>query len=141
MVRRLPQANRRNCLHSTGPKSPAGKLSASRNAIKHGLSGKPELSDRERSRFDSVRNAISEMVDDDESYEQDIRECAISQVLLERTITLRYRSHAEDTPVTHELEKLIRFENRLTKRRDKLLERLDIDEYADVEPEVWRPST
>lgn len=38
------QANRRNALKSTGPKSPAGKRRASRNARLHGLSGASERS-------------------------------------------------------------------------------------------------
>jgi hypothetical protein len=31
------EANRRNALHSTGPRTEAGRAVASRNALKHGL--------------------------------------------------------------------------------------------------------
>src|SRR5439155_21185940 len=34
---RKAEANRKNCRHSTGPRSVAGKQSARRNAWKHGL--------------------------------------------------------------------------------------------------------
>ena len=34
------EANRRNALHSTGPKTPEGKQAVSRNALRHGLCSK-----------------------------------------------------------------------------------------------------
>ena len=38
MSRARRQANRRNALHSTGPRTGAGKRRASKNALSHGLS-------------------------------------------------------------------------------------------------------
>lgn len=37
MSKSRKQANRKNALHSTGPKTPRGKAKSSRNAVKHGL--------------------------------------------------------------------------------------------------------
>ena len=35
--RRQLESNRRNARHSTGPRTPSGKLKSARNAFKHGL--------------------------------------------------------------------------------------------------------
>jgi hypothetical protein len=87
--------------------------------------------------FDHYRRALSDLVNTPESHELDIHKCAFSQVLLERIIDLRHRAHLNDQSGLHELLKLLRFENQLTKQRDGLLKILDVDEYINVDPEIW----
>lgn len=140
MTRRLVQSNRRNSAKSTGPKSPQGEAASARNAVKHGLSGTPELSDTELIRFGHLRRAFSELLNTPEMHEHDIHECAISQVLLERIIALRHRAHSNDSLDIHALVKLRRFENRLTKQRDRLLRMLNPDEYTHVDQVIWNDS-
>jgi hypothetical protein len=55
-------ANRRNAIHSTGPRSEAGKSTVSQNAAKHGLSAaSPVLFSEDRAAFDAlVENLLSE---------------------------------------------------------------------------------
>ena len=53
------EANRRNALKSTGPKSPHGKARVARNALKHGLLSKDVLMEGEsRSKLNAFRDAM-----------------------------------------------------------------------------------
>ena|SRR5205809_332617 len=53
---RKVEANRRNALLSTGPKTPAGKRAVARNAVKHGLlSRELVLPNESRSVLDELR--------------------------------------------------------------------------------------
>lgn len=139
MPRRLHQANKLNAAKGTGPISRIGKTNASRNALKHGLSGVPVLTPSEQARWNHVREFIRELTDDLNAATSDIDDCSTAQVLLERTIILRHKAQskpelkASGGTMVHELEKLVRFENRLIKRRNRLLAALDHDEYADAD--------
>lgn len=55
-------ANRRNAIHSTGPRSEAGKSTVSRNAESHGLSSAtPVLASEDQTAFNSlIENLLSE---------------------------------------------------------------------------------
>jgi hypothetical protein len=53
------EANRRNALKSTGPRTPEGKLRASRNAVTHGLTARHEvLSIEDRAEYEALRAAL-----------------------------------------------------------------------------------
>jgi hypothetical protein len=55
------EANRSNALHSTGPKSPAGKARTSKNAIRHGLLSRDVLlPDEDPKSFEAHRMALLE---------------------------------------------------------------------------------
>jgi hypothetical protein len=54
-------ANRANAQHSTGPRTDAGKLRASQNALRHGLcSGIPIMHDEDDGRGDQILDALRE---------------------------------------------------------------------------------
>ncbi len=53
------EANRRNALKSTGPRTPEGKLRASRNAVTHGLTARHAvLSIEDRDEYETLRAAL-----------------------------------------------------------------------------------
>src|SRR5438552_1309083 len=53
------QANRRNAQKSTGPKTPAGKLTVSQNAVQHGLlTASPVVFPEEQSLFDHLSESV-----------------------------------------------------------------------------------
>lgn len=53
------EINRRNSLHSTGPRSCAGKLASSRNSLKHGLaSGEIIIRGEDPLAFEALLNAL-----------------------------------------------------------------------------------
>lgn len=53
------EANRRNSLESTGPKTPEGKAASSRNAVKHGLTAeRAVVSVEDRQEFEDFRRAF-----------------------------------------------------------------------------------
>jgi hypothetical protein len=52
------EINRLNAQHSTGPRTPNGKLASSRNSLKHGLaSGELIISGEDRAAFEALRDA------------------------------------------------------------------------------------
>ncbi len=54
------EANGRNALKSTGPRTEAGKTTSSRNAVRHGLTAEQVvLEGEDRARFDALRSAIN----------------------------------------------------------------------------------
>jgi hypothetical protein len=52
-------ANRANAMRSTGPKTAAGKLKASRNAFRHGLSGPPTCDSVTAAKMDAIARALA----------------------------------------------------------------------------------
>ena len=137
MPRKQHDANRQNARRSTGPTSKLGKANMSRNAIKHGLSGAPHLTTPERTRWQDIRAQFRDLADEADIVSCDIDDCATAQVLLERIMGLRHQAFADGTSsdnVAQQLQRLVRHENRLIKRRDQLLHRLGVDEYLNVDP-------
>lgn len=130
MVRRRNRVGKWGKRYAPGPSTVAGKLEASRNAVKHGLSGTPEFTSSEKTRLGLIRHAFCDLMDNSNSFEADIHECAVAQVLIERTITLRHQAHFSGSPTVRQLERLVRFESQLVNRRNKLLAALDVNEYA-----------
>lgn len=126
-------ASKQNSYASTGPRSASGKASVSRNAVKHGLSGAPVLTTLEKKRWNEIRTVLNELTDEPESAIQDIDDCAITQVLIERTMSLRYQAQCSEGRAIEQLEKLVRFENRLNKYRNRLLAILDVNEYEGID--------
>lgn len=57
--RRQLEANRANARRSTGPRTPAGKMRASKNALKHGLRAKTiVIGDEKPEEFEELREAV-----------------------------------------------------------------------------------
>lgn len=55
------EINRANAAHSTGPRTPTGKLASSRNSLKHGLaSGQLIISGEDPTAFNALRDALLE---------------------------------------------------------------------------------
>src|SRR5690349_22412516 len=55
------EINRANAQHSTGPRTPTGKLASSRNSLKHGLaSGMLLIPGEDPAAFEALRNALME---------------------------------------------------------------------------------
>lgn len=138
MARRRFRVNKWGKRYAPGPSTAAGKLRSSRNAIKHGLSGTPEFSSSEKARLGLIRQAFYGLMDTPNTHKIDIEECAIAQILIERTIALRYQAYLSDAPTVRQLECYVRFESQLVNRRNKLLAVLDIDEYADTDSEITK---
>lgn len=140
MPRKQHDANRQNARRSTGPASKLGKANTSRNAIKHGLWGAPVLSTPERSRWQDIRAQFLDLADEADIVSSDIDDCATAQVLLERLMGLRHQAFGDGAKthgcdnVVQDLQRLLRHENRLIKCRDRLLHRLDVDEYLNFDP-------
>ena len=51
------EANRRNALKSTGPKTEAGKLASRRNAVRHGLTAETVIGALEDARLQGIRGS------------------------------------------------------------------------------------
>lgn len=79
-------ANRANAKRSTGPKTLAGKLKSSRNAVRHGLSGAMPLDARTLASINSIASALA---GEDASQAQLISATEFAQAQLE---LLRVRS-------------------------------------------------
>jgi hypothetical protein len=56
------KANRANARKSTGPRSPAGKKRASRNALRHGLTAVLQLGPSEEATVDALANLFADAV-------------------------------------------------------------------------------
>ena len=142
MPRKQHDANQRNARRSTGPTSKSGKANASRNAIKHGLSGVLVLTPSEHKRWQDIRTNFRDLTDEAYIASADIDECATAQVLLERLMELRHQAFVDAIPksnndiVVKQLQNLVRHEIPLLLRRDRLLRILDVDEYANFDPMV-----
>ncbi len=55
------ELNRKNAAHSTGPRSPEGKLASSRNSLKHGLaSGQPIIPGEDPAAFAALLQALTD---------------------------------------------------------------------------------
>jgi hypothetical protein len=59
-------ANRRNAQHSTGPKTAAGRLKSSRNALRHGLSLPLRLDTATSAKIDAIAQMMTRDQADDE---------------------------------------------------------------------------
>jgi hypothetical protein len=81
-------ANRANAKRSTGPKSPEGRLKASRNAYRHGLSFPIVLDSESSPQLDVI---VAAVVDPDPSGDQLLaaREFALAQLDLSRIRKVR----------------------------------------------------
>lgn len=75
------QANRRNALRSTGPKSAAGRRRSSSNSVSHGLSA-PIAADA----LDPLLNAVAELIAQEGLHPQGARELAIKILDYERNL-------------------------------------------------------
>jgi hypothetical protein len=68
-------ANQRNALASTGPKSPTGKASSSKNATRHGLFAKSVVADHEdRGAFVALLDDLRRQFDPQTELEQHLTE-------------------------------------------------------------------
>lgn len=79
-------ANRRNSLHSTGPKTDAGKASSNQNAKTHGFAAiDPILAHEDRDRFNTLHHSyISTFAPADEHEEHLVHELASARWKLDR---------------------------------------------------------
>ena len=124
-------ANRRNAAKSTGPRTPAGKLRAKVNALKHGLAAKSVREESKRQQIDALTRIFGGQPDP-------IAARAIAEAQVELQCVERYRADLlskipplddagaseqgeEITNVVLRLEKLLRYERRATSKRDKAI--------------------
>ena len=57
--KRQLEANRANARRSTGPRTPQGKASSSKNALSHGLAARLELmADEDPAEYDALREGL-----------------------------------------------------------------------------------
>ncbi len=76
-------ANRRNALRSTGPRTLEGKLAASRNALRHGLSSNAALLlDEDPAEFDHFRQSLHDALHP---------ACPLEAALVERIVLAAWR--------------------------------------------------
>ena len=69
------EINAQNARHSTGPRTPEGKLASSRNAIKHGLTAaKPVVLPEEAPEFESFRDKLWHEIEPEGALEDDLFE-------------------------------------------------------------------
>jgi len=85
------EINRQNAQHSTGPRTPHGKLASSRNSLKHGLaSGTLLIAGEDPSAFEALRDALlCEHEPATETEQLLIQEMAQSYWLTQRAIRLQ----------------------------------------------------
>ncbi len=85
------EINRENAAHSTGPRSPEGKLASSRNSLQHGLaSGQIIIPGEDPSQFEALLNdLLAEHQPSTTSEELLIREMAQSYWLTQRALRLQ----------------------------------------------------
>jgi hypothetical protein len=83
---RKQEANRRNAQKSTGPRSPAGRARASRNALKHGLAA----ARRDPDHFSMVGELVQGLLDELETGQEHSPE--LRQVIEAEIEVLRARS-------------------------------------------------
>ena len=91
------EMNRANAQHSTGPRSPEGKLASSRNSLKHGLaSGELIIAGEDRTAFDALlRDLIEEHQPANVTESLLITEMAQSWWLAQRAIRLQNECFSE----------------------------------------------
>jgi hypothetical protein len=76
-------ANRKNATRSTGPKTPAGKKSSSRNALRHGLLAREiVLPNEDRDEFDAFMEQVREDL---------LPQGPVEELLCDRVITAAWR--------------------------------------------------
>jgi hypothetical protein len=124
-------ANRRNAAKSTGPRTPAGKIRARANALKHGLAAKSVRDESKRQQIDALTRVFAGQTGS-------IAARAIAEAQVELQCVERYRADLlskipplddpganqegeEITNVVLRLEKLLRYERRATSKRNKAL--------------------
>lgn len=117
------QANRRNALRSTGPKSSAGKKLASRNSVKHGLSVSVE-----HIKTDPLRAEVSRLIEQEGIDAFQAREIATRILAYERNLDYQRKL------LTEPPERFINEEKIENATRDAFATELDmLDDWLD-----WR---
>ena len=138
------EANRRNSLKSTGPKTPEGKAIASRNAITHGLSARmPVIPGENEAEFQEYT----------ERWLDDLKPVgAMEEFLAERIIGIAWRLRRvgqieanlfqpSEGQETHQLSRLNRYENALDRNYYHAVKELRAlqKERAAPKPEYYEP--
>ena len=128
MGRSRADANRLNAAKSTGPRSPEGKRSSSRNALKHGLSRLHIGPDRIAAAIVQLRGHFDVAADFGDG-DLALGQVAASQIELTRirTVVLSVieRAQAGDVAGLETLPVLQEYERRCLSRRKKALRQLD----------------
>jgi len=106
------EINRANSLHSTGPKTPAGKLASSRNSFKHGLaSGELTIPDEDPAEFEALlRDLVEEHQPAHATEELLVKEMAQSWWLAQRAIRLQNECFTENGVDERRLSLFLRYQ-------------------------------
>ena len=99
-TKRQIAANRRNARHSTGPKTPQGKATASMNSLRHGLrASKIILPGEHQEDFDHIHDGLQNLYQPQDQAEQYILDqAAIAQWKLVRVEVLEADCYAAGKP-------------------------------------------
>jgi hypothetical protein len=90
------EANRRNAMRSTGPKSESGKANSRRNALKHGFSAEVLVPEEGRAAFESAMARWTREAGPDNVVEEHlIRRAAVASVTLDRIDQARESTREE----------------------------------------------
>jgi uncharacterized protein (DUF2132 family) len=97
-TKRQIAANRRNARHSTGPKTPLGKATASMNALRHGLRARTVVVPGERQEdFDQIHDGLQGLYQPENPAEQHlVDQAAIAQWKLVRAEAFEARCYADE---------------------------------------------
>jgi hypothetical protein len=107
------EVNRLNALHSTGPRTPSGKLASSRNSLKHGLaSGELIVQGEDRAAFEALlRGLLDEHRPANATEELLVTEMAQSWWLAQRAIRLQNDCFGENSVDEKRLSLFLRYQS------------------------------
>jgi hypothetical protein len=130
-------ANRRNARRSSGPRTTAGKLEVSRNALRHGLAAMTHLNPGIAPELNRLATAIVGEHADPAAREQALM-VAESELTLLRVRALRTKIFEQILPAPgssqlDQLTKLERYERRALSRRQQAIQRILADLHFKVE--------
>ncbi len=123
---RRREINRANAQHSTGPRTPSGKLASSRNSLKHGLaSGELIIPGEDRAAFDALLNdVLEEHRPANPTEDLLINEMAQAYWLVQRAIHFQNQCFTESGVDEKRLSLFLRYQTTHDRRFHKALDTL-----------------
>jgi hypothetical protein len=123
------EANRRNAKRSTGPRTPAGKVTSCRNALRHGLSLPLVVDAKTSADFDELARLIA---NGDANHMAAALDAAAAQLDLQRVQNIRRDMLANmdlATATPEDLQRLLaidRYETRARTRRRRATSQIEV---------------